>query len=638
MNAASAPQETASKRPGRWLRFSLRTLMIVVTVVCIGIAGKLKYDWYRKKWLLAQWVAPLAEPSKNAKRDAYGDPIIPSQPAGLSADEAAALLKIGILELDTSPERYAALAILIDSRPGEAVPILRRIVGQCRHPDEQAMLLHVISLLRDPEDIPRIEPYLKSKWPQVRAAAAESLGYIHEPSYGVAQGFQLWGSRARLNTTPAVYVSSLIGTGRPFVDDTAFEALDKARRERIPATLRERLEGVMLTGETVEERTAAARALVAWPPSKYQLRLAEWGVWIDEGEQLRLAKSVLEENPPFVHGTGNPVATLERNRYEGVIVITKPIIHLTADRPLAVDLEVSISHGRPWYAFPRPDQITVHGGGIFPPPMNLPDAELAPLDPPQLPGLAAMSEGYPWIHPDDRSSGASLAGYSPNYDISSIGLRWQSLIVSPTREPWMTPPQVPDVKRFDWWRSLRDVPSSWVVSQGETERFVYYDGPTLACSPHLVHLTETGLSVSSRDMFRKANDRLGDTFNRASAIGKTYAQRDCILIECSAGVARTFVFRVSSAPDAVETLELKEQEWLSGDQVDMCLRRVLLDSGLSDAEVGGLLSAWRERFFENPGRRLLTVLTAQDYDRLCPLAIRPRATEMARVGLILTEL
>jgi hypothetical protein len=51
----------APSRRARWLRFSLRTLLIVVTLLCVGIAGKLKYDWYCKKWLVAEWVAPLVK-------------------------------------------------------------------------------------------------------------------------------------------------------------------------------------------------------------------------------------------------------------------------------------------------------------------------------------------------------------------------------------------------------------------------------------------------------------------------------------------------------------------------------------------------------------------------------------------------
>ena len=72
--------------------------------------------------------------------------------------------------------------------------------------------------------------------------------------------------------------------------------------------------------------------------------------------------------------------------------------------------------------------------------------------------------------------GAGL-GASGN-EITDLGLRWQSLIISPNRQSWMTPPSIEDRQRYGWWERLRAVPSCWLSSQGESERFLYYDGPT----------------------------------------------------------------------------------------------------------------------------------------------------------------
>ena len=65
----------------------------------------------------------------------------------------------------------------------------------------------------------------------------------------------------------------------------------------------------------------------------------------------------------------------------------------------------------------------------------------------------------------------------------------------------------------------------------------------------------------------------------------------------------------------------------------VCLQR----QGLTNDEAAGLLEAWRERFFQSPGRRLLTLLTREEYNRLCLLTIRPPATETVRVGIVLRE-
>jgi hypothetical protein len=83
----------------------------------------------------------------------------------------------------------------------------------------------------------------------------------------------------------------------------------------------------------------------------------------------------------------------------------------------------------------------------------------------------------------------------------------------------MTPLEVPTDDRFGWWRLLRDVPSSWVVSQGETERFLYYDGPTLARSPHWARLSETRLVVGNQSIFRERNARNHDAFRHDSDAG-----------------------------------------------------------------------------------------------------------------------
>jgi hypothetical protein len=40
---------------------------------------------------------------------------------------------------------------------------------------------------------------------------------------------------------------------------------------------------------------------------------------------------------------------------------------------------------------------------------------------------------------------------------------------------------------------------------------------------------------------------------------------------------------------------------------------------------------------KSDGTRLLLIMSRQDYDRLCPIEIRPKPTEMARVGIVLTE-
>ena len=196
-------------------------------------------------------------------------------------------------------------------------------------------------------------------------------------------------------------------------------------------------------------------------------------MWINDGGQLKLAQAVLDEIPPFVHRTGNTLASLS-DRLNPILIVTKPIVHFTADRPLAADVEVIIAQGRPWFAYPRPDDFTMlaipygsWGNGADPDPV------LAVFDKAHVPELQPTAEGYPWLAPPHRTHGPVAAGPGGvNNEIQHLGLRWQSLIISPNQRCWMTSPPIEDRQRYGWWERLRSVPSSWLGSQGESERFL----------------------------------------------------------------------------------------------------------------------------------------------------------------------
>ena len=65
--------------------------------------------------------------------------------------------------------------------------------------------------------------------------------------------------------------------------------------------------------------------------------------------------------------------------------------------------------------------------------------------------------------------------------VSALGLRWQSLIVSPEKLQWMNPPAVGDDPKFQWWNAAAASALFLLASsRGESVRFLYYDGPTLA--------------------------------------------------------------------------------------------------------------------------------------------------------------
>jgi hypothetical protein len=63
----------------------------------------------------------------------------------------------------------------------------------------------------------------------------------------------------------------------------------------------------------------------------------------------------------------------------------------------------------------------------------------------------------------------------------------------------------------------------------------------------------------------------------------------------------------------------------------------LTERGLTESEKRGMLDCWRHEFFEREGVRLLMFLSARDYERFCPMTVKPAATEVVRVGVVWVE-
>jgi len=625
-------QPEAARKRGSALRFSLRTLLLVVTLAAIGLWGKLQYDEYCKRRLAAQWVEPLlAIPAAPVVMDPWGGPQLapmPPWPQLRTDKQQEELLVIGATQLADPKQRMAAVKILVETRRHGAQGTLWRILAMSKDSNIQAAAIHLLALERKPEIADRLLPYLDHKEAEVRAAAAESIGFIFQPAFEIPPGNSgSWSRTAFLNTQPPIDIGNLRA------NETSWTKVQEA-----PPGIRDRLEAVMLRGASEVERTAAARALVPWPPEKYRFRLAEWGVWIDDGGELKLVQSVLDEIPPFVHQTGNRLDSFA-GRLNRIMIITKPIVHLTSGVPLAVDFQVIIRQGRPWFAFPAPDDLAAHATTVY----MTRDREtavkspLAQLDRADLKPLA-VREGYPWIAPGLRDLGSTGGGMGAMENaVTDLGVRWQSLVVSPERRPWMVPVSVPGGERYAWWTRLRAVPTSWLASRDEAERFLYYDGPTLAQSPVEYRLCGQQIAVATRNMFQRW-EHFASNYDWSSDPAPQPELRQALVVRAQQGGVQALAFQVSGKPASAFSIELPDTLPLAGDEVESRLLQLLIDAGLTQAEAEGLIDCWRRQFFETHGTRVITVLSRDDYDQMCPLTVRPTPTEIARVGIVLTEL
>jgi hypothetical protein len=385
---------------------------------------------------------------------------------------------------------------------------------------------------------------------------------------------------------------------------------------------------------------------------------------VDATGQARGMERQLDEAPPFVHRTGDPAASLLGRATPGtwLIEVNKPVIHLTCDVPLAVSIEVLIVDGRPLLAYPKPDDYVTRsrvtrqefertlGARAWRGPIQPGANKVVPFDPaflPARPSVGALDdarigalddprEGYPWmrprhrtvpvyqIPPDDGGALVGNAGFVPRVgDLAGIGLHWQSLIVSPTRLPWMTAAPVPPSPKFAWWNRLREVDCSYVSSRGDSERFVYYDGPARGGPP-------------VRGRVERDGDLGGDVFMWEPApTAAPDVPRHSIVIDRGGAIVLAPFER---AGEPRHRLALGGAPRISAAEAEAWLARALASHGLNAGEAGGLIDCWRDELFKAPGRRLLTVASGPDYEAICPITIRPAPTETARVAVFWTDL
>jgi hypothetical protein len=628
------PENEKPVHTGR--RHALLAMGLIVTAggAALGWPYRLAQNWVGRQLAASVSSAPSGQPTT----------LVPP-PIHISSDEGRAIHRAAVIQLPRAELRMVGLKLLMEDDPKIALPILTEAVERESDSDVRAMELRLIGLHRDLNTIDLLLGFVTHPDPITRAAAADALGFLHRPTFS----FPMF-DRGFLSSSVAATDGSTPINLFPFVilhekNQTVWPPPPIDEITPLSGNVRDALERMMLTGSSTEEREAAARALVAWPPAEYKLRVAEWGVWINDKGELKLIQSVMDEIPAFVHRTGNPLAEFN-SRINHIMMTTKPILHLTVDRPMAVDVNVVINQGRTWFAYPRPDDFAVTVDTQYldqsywnraKPARPPPPPPLAPLDNPAIESLPDLRQGYPWLTPKHPSAGPlGAGGFAPSRnELSGLGLRWQSLIVSPNRQAWMTLPDVGTDPRYAWWTRLRDVPSGWISSRGESERFLYYDGPTLEPTPVAASLDHNELQLT---LAKERADALAPKYG--SAAGSEPPPQAALLIHHRNGrLSGQSIAMPAKWNDARTTVNYTlPQDDLQQDQAIATFRGMLTAAGLTPEESDGLIASWQTQFFHTDGTRLLLIMSRQDYDRLCPIDIRPRPTELARVGILLTEL
>ena len=194
-------------------------------------------------------------------------------------------------------------------------------------------------------------------------------------------------------------------------------------------------------------------------------------------------------------------------------------------------------------------------------------------------------------------------------------------------------PKVDPDPKYAWWSDLRNVPCSWVGNLNESERFLYYDGPTLAKSPLDVQYDSDEITITKQDIF---DLQFFQSIYELESTPKELPtdQRICFYIR----VTEDEVCEGSFNQLNDLKVDLGKLKLDNADELQQQMLAALQHAGLNHAESAGLLKCWTPAFFEKPGQRIVFLLHRDEYDLMCPMDIRPKPTETARVGLVLTEL
>ena len=288
---------------------------------------------------------------------------------------------------------------------------------------------------------------------------------------------------------------------------------------------------------------------------------------------------------------------------------------------MAVDLQVLITLGRPWFAYPMPNDFNMHTVGDVPAgpvaarsrwrardagPANWLSMDLA--EPRKIRtgvhssafalGVTTGGEHSHVRRPAVAEPHRLTAGQVVDDAAGGFGYSWADA------SPCARRSEIQVVGR------LRAVPCSYVSSRGESERFLYYDGPTLARPPFDVKLADGKLNYSEQDPFvgrpceaASATSPRPGRWPSCSGAGRVRPSDPLatgpnrppqgLLVRVRAGQAEAW--RVS-LPASSEELSLATAVPARGPDAEAALLELLTDAGLSD-EAAGLVGCWREHFF-----------------------------------------
>jgi hypothetical protein len=321
-------------------------------------------------------------------------------------------------------------------------------------------------------------------------------------------------------------------------------------------------------------------------PVKKGLEVHEWGVFAVH-DDLELANADMRAEwaalPKFFFGQ---MAGRELPIYQPKVGrIFKPVVFFHAKEPLAVEVRVDFPGGAPAVWWP---------GTVYP---------SRPID--ECPDNGKKKETY-------------------------RHLEWHVQLKDPAKGPKVKA-QPPAVEKGHWIETLRAVKADDVLCervgfrliegdlptpQLERERFIYYDG--------LVPIGKRVALTVEKDKVSVASHAKHPIYD-VTAVDRRSPDRTL--------VARLDKLEAGAKPTPLEFSEVDAKEWPQAG-VEM-LTRQLKDTSLFEDEARALADVWKQEFFQAEGLTLFFRLPQEEYEKLLPIKLKPRAEKLVRVGLVL---
>jgi hypothetical protein len=180
------------------------------------------------------------------------------------------------------------------------------------------------------------------------------------------------------------------------------------------------------------------------------------------------------------------------------------------------------------------------------------------------------------------------------------------------------PGKLPAPPRGHWWNAARRVPSDYVVMDDGSgnERFLFYEGTTFE-NPSVT------AAVAEKSILLKNSH--------------TSPSAPVILLINDNGSHSGIYLESIAAGKAVEIAAAKLQPWDETILLGNC-RKQWQACGMSAEEAIGIVDSWREELLEVPGFLLISRVPEPIYERIFPIEVKPKPSELTRACFVFDTL